>query len=138
MCVKGEMSMINSVPKVNFCAAEGVNAQDLLNSPGQFATSVAPTPPDSFERQGEEEKKSKSGAAKAIIATLVVGLAAFAGLGYAVKKGKLDRTNVELAEGFFNKAWARIKNAGVAVGEAAGKCWDSTLGKFIGNEASKA
>lgn len=125
--------MINSVPKVNFCAAEAVNAQDLLNSPGQFATpaQTAELPPDSFERQGAEEKTSKSGAQKAIIGTLVAGLAAFAGLGYAVKKGKLDSANVELAEGFFNKAWARTKNLGHTIGEYAVKAWDNTLGKLF-------
>lgn len=140
MCVKGEISMINSVSKINFCAADAVsNAQDLLSSPGQFSA-AAPIPenvPDSFEKQGAEEKTSKKTATKAIIAAAVATVAAFAALGYAVKSGKLNKVNTAETEGFFSKAWAHVKNAGYTVGDFAGKCWDKTIGKLIGSGAAE-
>ena len=83
--------MINSVSGVNFRGdvAPAQNSQDLINAPGQFATPVADVPADSFEKEGAEKKKSK---APAIIGT-IVGLAAlaYAGLGLAVGKGKLNK-----------------------------------------------
>lgn len=121
--------MINSVQNLSF-RGEVANAQDLINSPGQFTTptKVADLPPDSFEMQGGEKKKS---CAKGIITTLGLALAAFAGLGYAVKKGHLEKPVINEADGFFKKLWPRTKNLGNTIGEYAVKAWDNTLGKLF-------
>ena len=121
--------MINSVSNLSF-RGEAVNAQDLINSPGQFASpaQAAELPPDSFEFEGQEKKKS---GAKGIIAALALGLAAFAGLGYAVKKGHLDKATINEADGFFQKLWPKTKNLGHTIGEYAVKAWDNTLGKLF-------
>lgn len=126
--------MIDAVSNVNF-RGEAANVQDLINAPGKFS-SQAPLPAaaaDSFERADSEEKKSGNGLAIAIGAA-VAALAAFAGLGYAVRKGHLEKVDVNNVEGFFNKAWARIKNAGAYVGEKANSCYDTVAGWF-GKEA---
>lgn len=125
--------MINSVPNLSF-RGEVTNAQDLINSPGQFATpaQIADLPPDSFEMQGEEKKKSR---AKGVIATLGLALAAFAGLGYAVKKGHLEKPIINEADGFFKKLWPQTKKLGHTIGEYAVKAWDNTLGKLFTKKA---
>lgn len=122
--------MINSVPNLSF-RGEVANAQDLINSQGQFASpaQTAEMTPDSFEFENKEKKTSTG--TKAIIATLVTGLAAFAALGYAVKKGHLEKPVINDADGFFSKLWPRTKKVAYQVGEAAGKCWDSTIGKLF-------
>ena len=109
--------MINSVSNISF-----KNNQDLINSPGQFAASAPKmdAAPDEFV---SEKKKSK--APLALGTALVVALATFAGLGYAVKSGKLAK--VENAEKFMDKY---IKNPAVSVGEAAEKCWNKITGLF--------
>lgn len=116
--------MINSVSGVSF--GNNVNAtQDLINSPGKYTNVTTPeVPADSYE-----STEKKSSAKKGIIATLLIGLAAFAGLGYAVKSGKLSKVT-EMPEGFFNKAWAKTKNVGHSIGKAAANCWDTVAGWF--------
>ncbi len=125
--------MINSVSNLSF-RGDIANNQDLINSPGQFASPMqsAELPPDSFEMQGEEKKKS---GAKGIIATLALGLAAFAGLGYAVKKGHLEKTAINDADSFFKKLWPKTKNLGHTIGEYAVKAWDKTLGKLFAKKS---
>lgn len=128
--------MINSVSNVGF---RGVNnAQDLINSPGVYSNSIPDMPADSLDISRAEmpqEKKSNTGVI-VLVGTLIAGLAAFAGLGYAVKSGKLAKVEVP-TEGMFAKAWAHVKNAGVTVGESAGKCWDTVAGWF-GRGSKKA
>jgi len=125
--------MINSVSNLSF-RGEAVNAQDLINSPGAFSlpAQTAELPPDSFEMQGTEKKKS---AAKGLLATLAVALAAFAGLGYAVKKGHLVKPTINEADGFFQKLWPRTENLGHTIGEYAVKAWDNTLGKLFAKKS---
>ena len=124
---KGGFPMINSVSNVSFRGeTAGVNAQDLINSQGKYTT-VTEVPADSFQKEGAQEKKK--GGYGALIGTLLVALATFAGLGYAVKKGHLEKVEVP-AEGFFAKAKAHIKNGATTVGEWAGKCWDTVAGWF--------
>ena len=131
--------MISAVSGISF-KGETVNAQDLINSPGQFATvPQQEMPADSFEKAGEEKKKSNTGL-KVAIGAAVVALAAFIGLGYAVRKGHLEHVDVP-AEGFFAKAGAHIKNAGVKVGEWADSCYTSIMklfGKDVAKDAKKA
>lgn len=121
--------MINSVSNLSF-RGEAVNAQDLINSPGQFASpaQTAELPPDSFELEGQEKKKS---GAKGLVGALLVGLAAFAGLGYAVKGKHLEKVDIKEADNFFKKLWPRTKNLGHTIGEYAVKAWDNTLGKLF-------
>lgn len=121
--------MINSVSNLSF-RGEAVNSQDLINSPGQFASpaQVAELPPDSFEFEGQEKKKS---GAKGLVGALLVGLAAFAGLGYAVKGKHLEKVDIKEADNFFKKLWPRTKNLGHTIGEYAVKAWDNTLGKLF-------
>jgi hypothetical protein len=128
--------MISSVSNLSF-RGEGVNAQDLINSQGQFTTSAQPRelPPDSFEKEDSEEKHS---GVKALIGTLAVALAGFAGLGYAVKKGHLEKTVVNDADKFFTKLWQKTKNVGFSVGDSAVRCWDNTLGKLFTKNSTKA
>ncbi len=116
--------MISAINNVSFG-----NNQDLINSPGQFTTMPA-TPemkPDSFEMEGEK-KKSHTGL-KVLIGTALVALAAFIGLGVAVKKGNLKAVEVP-TEGFMAKTKAQAQNFGVKVGEAAEKCYDKVAGWF--------
>lgn len=116
--------MVNSVSGVSFRGdTAAVSNQDLINAPGKYTT-TAEIPADSFEKEGVPKKSRKKG----IIATLGLALAAFAGLGWAVKTGKLKK--VEAPEGFFKKAWSYVQNAAHWVGEKAGKCWDSVRGLF--------
>lgn len=109
--------MISSVSSVHF----GNNAQSLINDPGKFSQLPAAkvdAPADEFVPKNK--KSSKGG-----LATLaIVALAAFAGLGVAVKKGKLAK--VENAEKFMDK----IKNIGASIGGAAEKCWNKITGLF--------
>ena len=122
--------MVNSVSGVSFRGdAAAVSNQDLINAPGKYTT--AEIPADSFEKEGAPKKSKKTG----IIATLGLALAAFAGLGWAVKSGKL--TKAEAPEGFFKKAWAYVQNAAHWVGEKAGNCWDTVAGWF-GKKAGDA
>ena len=120
--------MINSVSGVNFRGdvAPAQNSQDLINAPGQFATPVADVPADSFEKEGAEKKKSK---APAIIGT-IVGLAAlaYAGLGLAVGKGKLNK--VVAQEGKELKLTDKAINVLHDIGENAKGVWDSIASKF--------
>ena len=130
--------MIDAVSNVNF-RGDAAGAQDLINAPGKFSAQ-APIPAataDSFEKTGiEEDKKSGSGLSAAIAAA-VVALAAFAGLGYAVRGKHIEKVDINSVEGFFNKAWARVKNAGVYVGEKANSCYETVAGWF-GKEAKDA
>lgn len=108
--------MINSVSNVSFKA----NSAELLSAPGKFSqTPVAKTDAPADEFVGK--KKSK---APAVMTTLALALAAFIGLGVAVKKGKLAK--VENAEGFM----AKIKNVGASIGGAAESCWNKITGIF--------
>lgn len=120
--------MINSVSGVSFRGdvAPAQNSQDLINAPGQFATPVADVPADSFEKEGAEKKKSK---APAIIGT-IVGLAAlaYAGLGLAVGKGKLNK--VVAQEGKELKLTDKAINVLHGIGENAKGVWDSIASKF--------
>ena len=128
--------MIDAVSNVSF---RGENSgADIINAPSKFSVQapLPEAPVDSFERAGGEEKKSGKGL-MAVIGTAIVALAAFAGLGYAVKKGHLEKVEVENVEGFFNKAWARIKNAGAYLGEKANSCYETVAGWF-GREAKDA
>ena len=121
--------MIGAISNVSFGEA---TAQDLINSPGKYSVQpkIADTPADSFESES-----SKSSNKKGLIAAgtaLVVALAAFAGLGYAVKSGKLTKIeNTEAIEGTFKKLWAKTKNVGFSIGEYAEKCYNNTLGKWF-------
>lgn len=127
--------MISAVSGISF-KGETVNAQDLINSPGQFASAPkSEVPVDSFEKAGEEKKKSNNGL-KAAIGTAIVALGAFIGLGYAVRKGHLEHVDIP-AEGMFAKAKAHIQNAGVKVGEWADSCYNSIM-KLFGREAKDA
>ncbi len=121
--------MLSSVSNISFRANE-MNAQDLISSPGQFASSApaAELPADSFEMEGSKKKKSGG---KKLAATLLVALGAFAGLGYAVKKGHLEKTTINDADSFFKKLLPKTKNLGHTIGEYAVKCWDSTIGKLL-------
>lgn len=117
--------MVNSISGVGFRGdTAAVSNQDLINAPGKYTT-TAEIPADSFEKEGASKKSKKVG----ILATLAVALAAFAGLGYAVKSGKLTKVT-DMPEGFFAKTWAHIKNAAHWVGNGAGKCWDTVAGWF--------
>ena len=126
--------MINSVSGVSF-RGEAVNSQDLFNAPGKYAvpTTVADAP-DSFEKQGKEKKKGGHG----ILATLAVALAAFAALGIAVKKGHLEKVEINEADGFFKKALQKGQNLAHTVGEYAVKAWDATGGKLFKRGAEAA
>lgn len=117
--------MIGSVSNVNFKGID--NSQDFINKPGAFSA-TPDIPNDSVELSTKEDKKSNTGV-KVLIGTLIAGLAAFAGLGYAVKSGKLVKAEIP-TEGMFAKAWAHVKNAGVTVGKWAEKCWDTVAGWF--------
>lgn len=119
--------MIDAVSNINF-RGETVS-QDILSSPGKFSTQVSVDKPDSFERFNNQDKKSGS-ALKTAIATAIVALGAFAGLGYAVKNKKIEKVDLEKTEGFVKKAWAHIKNAAVYVGEKAEKCYETVAKKF--------
>lgn len=128
--------MIDAVSKVSFLG-ETVGAQDLINAPGKF-TAQAPIPAattDSFEKTNIDEDKKSGNGLVAAISTAIAAIAIFAGLGYAVKTGKLEKVDLAKTEGFFNKALARIKNAGVYIGEKANNCYESTLGKWFSREA---
>lgn len=97
--------MINAVSNVNF-GASTIN----LSDPGKFSKPVQPS------HQG-----SKSHKGKAALSLAVLALGAYAGLGYAVKSGKLVKST-EIPEGFFNKSWTKIKDCAFSVGETAKTC----------------
>ena len=123
--------MISAINNVSFG-----NNQDLINSPGQFsATAIPENKPDTFEME-DENKKSNNGL-KALLGTALVALAAFVGLGVAVKKGNLVKVDVP-AEGFMAKVKAKVKNFGFSVGEQAKKCYEKVAGWFSkGEKATK-
>ena len=129
--------MINSVSGVSF-RGEAVNSQDLFNAPGKYATPAtgADAPADTFEAHGKEKKKGGHG----ILATLAVALAAFTALGIAVKKGHLEKVEINEADGFFKKALQKGQNLAHTIGEYAVKAWDATGGKLFkkGAEAAEA
>ena len=54
--------MLNSVSGVSFKGdvTPAQNTQDLISAPSQFSASLADAPVDSFEKVGEEKKKSKT------------------------------------------------------------------------------
>ena len=124
--------MIGSVSNVNFKGID--NSQDFINKPGAFS-STPNIPNDSVELSTKEEDKKSNTGVKVLIGTLIAGPAAFAGLGYAVKSGKLAKVEIP-TEGMFAKAWAHVKNAGVTVGKWAEKCWDTVAGWF-GNRGAE-
>lgn len=124
--------MINSVPSVSF-RGEAVNTQDLFNDPGKYATVKMPeAQADSFEKQ---EKSTGKKAAIGALATLGVALATVIGLGIAVKKGHLEKVEINEAEGFFKKLLQKGQNLAHAVGEYAVKAWDATGGKLFSRGA---
>ena len=126
--------MISAVSGISF-KGETVNAQDLINSPGQFATAPkSEVPVDSFEKASEEKKKSNTGL-KVAIGAAVVALATFIGLGYAVRKGHLEHVDVP-AEGMFAKAKAHVNNAAETVGKWADSCYTSIM-KLFGKDVAK-
>jgi len=131
--------MISAVSGISF-KGENVNAQDLINSSGQFATAPkSEVPVDSFEKAGEEKKKSNTGL-KAAIGTAIIALAAFIGLGYAVRKGHLEHKDIP-AEGMFAKAGAYVNNAAETVGKWADSCYTSIMklfGRDVAKDAKKA
>lgn len=125
--------MISAVSNVNF---RGEGAQDIINAPGKFSVqpSVKDMPADSFEKSG---KKSHTGLK--LIATALIAAGAFLGLGYAAKSGKLGKLEkIEIEEGakFLDKAMAKIKNAGIWVGEKAKNSYEAVAGLF--NKGAKA
>lgn len=128
--------MINAVSGISF-KGENVNVQDLINSPGQFATvPQQEAPADSFEKAGEEiEKKDSKKGLKIAIGTALAALAAFVGLGIAVHKGSLKKADIP-AEGFFEKSKAHIKNFAYKIGDAADSCYNWIAKKF-GKEVKK-
>lgn len=122
--------MINSVSGVSF-RGEALNTQDLINAPGKYAA-PADVAVDSFEKQGKAKKKGGRG----LLATAAVALAAFVALGIAVKKGHLERVEINEANGFFSKLLQRGKNLATTVGEYAVRAWDATAGKLFNRGAS--
>lgn len=112
--------MINSVSNIAF-RNNAVPAGKDLAAPGKY--SALEMQPDSFESEGKS-KKSKKGLAIGL-GTLAVAIGAFAGLGYAVKSGKLK--SVEGAEKFVDKY---LKNPAVKVGEFAETCWTKVTNLF--------
>ncbi len=130
--------MIDAVSNVNF-RGDVAGSNDIINAPSKFSVQapISDTPADSFEKAGtEESKKSGNGLAVAIGAA-IAAIAIFAGLGYAVKNGKLEKVDLDKTEGFFNKAWARVKNAGVYIGEKANSCYETVAG-WCGKEVKDA
>ena len=126
--------MINSVSGVSF-RGEALNTQDLINAPGKYAA-PADVAVDSFEKQGKAKKKGGRG----LLATAAVALAAFVALGVAVKKGHLERVEINEANGFFKKLLQKGQNLAHTIGEYAVKAWDATGGKLFkkGAEAAEA
>ena len=126
--------MLNSVSGVSFKGdiTPNPNVQDLINSPGQYASLAAEAPADSFEKAGaEKEHKSK---APAIIATIVgLAAAAYVGLGIAVGKGKL--TKVEGADLKFTE---KVQNFFHSIGENASNMWKKVRGKETAETDTKA
>ena len=120
--------MLSAVSGVSFKGdvAPAQNTQDLINAPSQFAGPIADVPADSFEKAGEEKKKSK---APAILGGLVaLAAAAYIGLGVAVGKGKLNK--VVAAEGAELKFMKKAQNWAHTVGENANNVWKSITGWF--------
>lgn len=122
--------MINSVSGVSF-RGEALNTQDLINAPGKYAA-PADVAVDSFEKQGKAKKKGGRG----LLATAAVALAAFVALGVAVKKGHLERVEINEANGFFKKLLQKGQNLATTVGEYAVKAWDATGGRLFNKGAS--
>ena len=124
--------MISAVSNVSF----GDASADLISSPGKYSMQapVADMPVDSFESSGE--KKSKKGL-KAALITAGLALAAFVGLGYAVKTGKLKHVDIVEGDGFFKNLWVRTKNVGAKIGGWAESCYNTVAGWF-GHKAEKA
>ena len=125
--------MISAVSNVSFRGDAGA---DLISAPGKFSAQapVADMPADSFESTGE--KKSKKGL-KAALITAGLALAAFVGLGYAVKSGKLKHVDIAEGDGFFKSLWTRTKNVGAKIGGWAESCYNTVAGWF-GHEGKKA
>ena len=128
--------MISSISNNVHFRGEAVSAQDLINSPGNFSANIPADKPDTFEKAPFEEENNEKSYLPAIIGTAVAALAAFVGLGVAVKKGKLEKVEVAEADSFFKKLWTRTKNVGFSIGEAAGKCYDK-IAKLFGKETEK-
>lgn len=116
--------MIDSISSVSFKAND---MQNLIGAPGQFPAVAQQPAVDSFVREGEEEEKSSNTGLKVLLGTAIASLAAFIGLGYAVKSGKLTKVEVP-TEGALAKVMAHIKNFGVTVGEKAESCYKTIAG----------
>lgn len=119
--------MISSVSNVSFKGDVAPNAE-LINAPSQFSTAPE-IPADSFEKEGLGEEDKSSSVKKGLIGTALVALATFAGLGYAVKNGKISKVEIP-AEGIFAKAKAYAQNAAHKVGSWAESCWNWAAGLF--------
>jgi hypothetical protein len=119
--------MISAVSNVSF---RGEGSSDIINAPSKYSAqpSAINPPADSFEKADKEKKSGW----KALLGVAIVALAAFAGLGYAVKTEKLVKVEAKELEnaGFFGKVGAYIKNAGYWVGEKAQSCYEGVAGLF--------
>lgn len=117
--------MLNSVSGVSFKGdiAPAQNTQDLISAPSQFSAPLADAPVDSFEKVGEEKKKSK--APVIIGGLLALAAATYIGLGIAVGKGKLKKV-----EGTDLKFMEKAQNWAHAVGDNAKSAWNKVTGWF--------
>ena len=118
--------MISAVSNISF---RGDMPAVDLSSPSKFtAAPVADMPADRVDFSRDEEQTSKTGRNIAI-GTVIAALAAFAGLGYAVKTGKITEMEVP-AEGFVAKSKAYINNAAHKVGSWGESCYNTVAGWF--------
>jgi hypothetical protein len=123
--------MISSVSGISF------RSNDLINSPSKYSVTAQTKPmiSKSFDNEDFDNKKSHIGTT--LLATGAVALATFAGLGYAVKTGHLEKVNIAEGEGFFNTLWPKTKNLAYTIGEKAQTCWETVAGWF-GKKAKDA
>lgn len=125
--------MLNSVSGVSFKGdvTPAQNTQDLISAPSQFSASLADAPVDSFEKVGEEKKRSK--APVVIGGLLALAAATYIGLGIAVGKGKLKKV-----EGTDLKFMEKAQNWAHAVGDNAKSVWNKVTGWFGKKGAEEA
>ena len=128
--------MISSVSSVNFRGdAAPANAQDLINSPGKFTTTQpqpADVKADSFEKEGAEKKKNKTGI---VIGSIVGALAvAYIALSALVHKGTLK----QVPDAGDLKFKDKVQNFFYSIGESGSKLWKKIRGKADDVETNKA